>query len=108
MRPSAFAPLVPQWYCPPSLDMRNPIVKRAARIIGSNVSELNGHSRDSRLVRARWAVMHVMRQGGKSLPQIGRDVGGRDHTTVMHGLKRADELLASDPEFAAFCRMIEP
>ncbi len=106
MKPAAFAPLGPEWYCPPSLDMRNPIVKRAARIIGCTMPQLKGPSRDGRLVRARWAVMYAMRQRGKSLPQIGRDLGGRDHTTVIHGLKRAEELLTTDEDFAAFCRAI--
>jgi chromosomal replication initiator protein len=33
----------------------------------------------------------------RSLPDIGRRFGGRDHTTVMHAVKRIDQLRAEDP-----------
>ena len=36
----------------------------------------------------------------KSLPEIGRKFGGKDHTTVMHAVKRIDELCNKDSEFA--------
>jgi chromosomal replication initiator protein len=32
----------------------------------------------------------------RSLPEIGRKFGGRDHTTVMHAVKRIDELRQND------------
>jgi chromosomal replication initiator protein len=36
----------------------------------------------------------------RSLPEIGRRFGGRDHTTVMHGVRRIDELMAADSQLA--------
>jgi chromosomal replication initiator protein len=33
----------------------------------------------------------------RSLPEIGRKFGGRDHTTVMHAIRKIDELRAIDP-----------
>ena len=36
----------------------------------------------------------------RSLPEIGRKFGGRDHTTVMHAVKKVEELKTSDPGFA--------
>jgi chromosomal replication initiator protein len=36
----------------------------------------------------------------RSLPEIGRKFGGRDHTTVMHAVKRIDQLRATDASFA--------
>jgi chromosomal replication initiator protein len=36
----------------------------------------------------------------RSLPEIGRSFGGRDHTTVMHGVKRIEELRAKDNQIA--------
>ena len=36
----------------------------------------------------------------RSLPEIGRRFGGRDHTTVMHGVRRIEELRAQDGQIA--------
>ena len=36
----------------------------------------------------------------RSLPEIGRHFGGRDHTTVMHGVRRIEELRVSDGQIA--------
>jgi chromosomal replication initiator protein len=36
----------------------------------------------------------------RSLPEIGRKFGNRDHTTVMHAVSRVGELMARDPGFA--------
>jgi chromosomal replication initiator protein len=36
----------------------------------------------------------------RSLPEIGRKFGGRDHTTVMHAVKKVEELVAGDAAFA--------
>ena len=37
----------------------------------------------------------------RSLPDIGRRFGGRDHTTVLHAVRRIEELKAGDPALAA-------
>lgn len=37
----------------------------------------------------------------RSLPQIGHRFGGRDHTTIMHGVKRAPAVLAARPDLLA-------
>jgi chromosomal replication initiator protein len=36
----------------------------------------------------------------RSLPEIGRKFGGRDHTTVMHAVRKVEELRVSDAGFA--------
>ena len=47
----------------------------------------------------------------RSLPDIGRRFGGRDHTTVIHGVRRIEELRAKDAQIAedvvALRRMLE-
>jgi chromosomal replication initiator protein len=42
----------------------------------------------------------------RSLPEIGRRFGGRDHTTVMHGVKRIEELRAQDGQIAEDLEML--
>jgi chromosomal replication initiator protein len=42
--------------------------------------------------------MYLARQmTGKSLKQIGEFFGGRDHTTVLHGCRKTESLIQSDP-----------
>jgi chromosomal replication initiator protein len=42
----------------------------------------------------------------KSLPDIGRRFGGRDHTTVIHAVKQIERLRASDSELDADIRLL--
>ena len=47
------------------------------------------------LVEPRWAgMLAASERTPYSLPRIGREFGGRDHTTVMYGLRKARQLLA--------------
>ena len=65
--------------------------------------ELLSQSRAARVAWPRQVAMYLAREHTQeSLPAIGRSFGGRNHTTVMHAVKRTTERLASDPEaFAA-------
>jgi chromosomal replication initiator protein len=42
----------------------------------------------------------------RSLPDIGRRFGGRDHTTVMHGVRRIEELRVADSQIADDLEML--
>ena len=42
----------------------------------------------------------------KSLPDIGRRFGGRDHTTVIHAVRQIEKLRACDPELDADIRLL--
>ena len=49
------------------------------------------------VARPRQIAMYLSKQlTSKSLPEIGRTFGGRDHTTVMHAVNRIDELSIED------------
>jgi chromosomal replication initiator protein len=49
------------------------------------------------VARPRQVAMYLAKQlTSRSLPEIGRKFGGRDHTTVMHAVRRIDELRQSD------------
>ena len=53
------------------------------------------------VARPRQVAMFLSKQlTSRSLPEIGRKFGNRDHTTVMHAIKKIDHLCVSDPGFA--------
>ncbi len=61
--------------------------------------ELLSSSRVARVTWPRQIAMYLAREHTKeSLPSIGRSFGRRNHTTVMHAIKRTAERLATDPE----------
>ncbi len=63
------------------------------------LSEMIGPRRVRNIARPRQVAMYLAKQlTTRSLPDIGRRFGGRDHTTVMHGVKRIEELRASDSQ----------
>ncbi|WP_374653090.1 helix-turn-helix domain-containing protein [Dongia sp.] len=79
----------------------DPMLDATAEVFGVHKILLAGVGRARRLAYPRFAFYLVARETlGLSLPAIGRAVS-RDHTTVMHGLVRAEELKARDADFAA-------
>jgi hypothetical protein len=82
-----------------------PTINAAADYFGISIEDLMGRSRQRHLVIARCAVSFVMRERDElSFPMIGRRLGGRDHTTIMHQIDRAREMIDEDIYFAAFIR----
>jgi chromosomal replication initiator protein len=60
-----------------------------------------GPKRVRTYARPRQVAMYLAKQlTSRSLPEIGRRFGGRDHTTVMHGVKRIEELRNKDSQIA--------
>ncbi len=58
--------------------------------------DLCGSSRKSKINLARQVAMYFLRQvGGFSLAEIGERVGGRDHSTIIHGVEKIQRLAAS-------------
>ena len=65
-----------------------------------DVTELFGSTRERRVAEARFIVFDLLRGEGYSLKKIGQ-LFGRNHTTVMSGLKRLEDLLATDKRYKA-------
>lgn len=60
-------------------------------------TQLKGAKRDAKLVRARQVCMYVFKtEGGLTYSEIGNLLGGRDHTTIMHGVEKIDNLLKTN------------
>ena len=66
-----------------------------------NVREMLSQRRSRYLVRPRQIAMYLTKNlTSKSLPDIGREFSGRDHTTVIHSVKTIDKLKARDEEIS--------
>lgn len=73
------------------------VVETVAQFYGVRWMELCGVCRTQGLVRARHVAIYLARElTGKSFPIIGRAMGGRDHSTTMHGHGRISEMLLED------------
>jgi chromosomal replication initiator protein len=63
------------------------------------MTDMTSKRRARAVARPRQVAMYLSKTLTKrSLPDIGRRFGGRDHTTVMHAVKRIQELCAEDPQ----------
>ncbi len=94
----ALQDLIPQTEheIPPQL-----IMEETARYFSLSTGDLVSKSRSRPLTQARHIAMYLMREcTGLSLVKIGEIFGGRDHTTVLHGIKKVeDEMRARDTTF---------
>jgi chromosomal replication initiator protein len=77
------------------------IQRQVADHYNIRLSEMIGPKRLRAFARPRQVAMYLCKQmTSRSLPEIGRRFGGRDHTTVMHGVKRIEELQMQDAQIA--------
>src|SRR5262249_54249260 len=64
---------------------------------GVSTDELVSSARSARVAWPRQVAMYLARElTGASLPSIGREFGGRDHTTVLHACRRASARISTD------------
>ncbi len=77
------------------------IMQIAADYFGIAVSDLVNRGRSAPIALQRQIVMYLIREEtGTSLPQIGLLLGGRDHTTVMHGIEKITADLGKDADLS--------
>jgi len=73
------------------------IKRRVCDHYALRMSDLTSQRRARAVARPRQVAMFLSKMlTSKSLPEIGRAFGGRDHTTVIHAVKRIEELRATD------------
>ena len=76
------------------------IQKRVSDYYNIRVAEMSSARRAQMVARPRQVAMYLAKQlTSRSLPEIGRKFGNRDHTTVMHAIKKVEQLSHSDPSF---------
>jgi len=73
------------------------IQRQTAEYFNIRLADLLSERRSRNIVRPRQIAMYLAKEMTRnSLPEIGRRFGGRDHTTVMHSIRKIDDLLVDD------------
>jgi chromosomal replication initiator protein len=77
------------------------IQRKCAEHFNIKLADMQSPRRARQVARPRQVAMYLAKQlTTRSLPEIGRKFGGRDHTTVMHAVKKVEELCAADAGFS--------
>ncbi|MFA3919174.1 chromosomal replication initiator protein DnaA [Ruegeria hyattellae] len=83
------------------------IQRKVSDYYNIRLSDIIGPKRLRSYARPRQIAMYLCKQlTSRSLPEIGRRFGGRDHTTVMHGVRRIEELKLTDGQIAEDVEML--
>jgi len=77
------------------------ILEKTAQYYEISLSDILGVKRDKDIVLPRQIAMYIMREDlHLSYPKIAMNLGGKDHTTIMHGTKKIEKMYKSDSDFA--------
>ena len=77
---------------------RDDVIGAVLRHFAIERAQLSGRSRTKDIVLPRQLAMYLLRtETDASLLDIGNELGGRDHTTVLHGIRQIEQALATDP-----------
>lgn len=77
------------------------IQEEVGQFYGVTVREINSTKRTQNFVMARQVAMYLVRElTDNSLPKIGKEFGGRDHSTVLHAYRKIVKMLKQDDKLA--------
>jgi chromosomal replication initiator protein len=79
----------------------NLIKKTVADFYGLRIEDLSAKTRTQEIALARQVSMYLARElTSTSLPRIGENFGGRDHSTVLHAYDKIKDLVKNEPEIS--------
>jgi len=77
------------------------IQRKVAEHYNLRMPDMHSARRARNVARPRQVAMYLSKQlTSRSLPEIGRKFGGRDHTTVMHAVRKIEELMEDDAQIS--------
>ncbi len=77
------------------------IQRKVAEHYNLRITDMHSARRARQVARPRQVAMYLSKiLTARSLPEIGRKFGGRDHTTVMHAIRKVEELMGDDAQIA--------
>ena len=75
------------------------VLEKVSKYYNVTPDDITGRSRNQQVMRPRQVCMYLAREDTlASLPQIGKTLGNRDHTTVLHGYEKISTLIEEDPK----------
>ena len=84
------------------------IIQAVARLHNIRSADITGTKRTRTLTRPRQIAMFLARaHTDLSFPELGREFGGRDHSTIQHGYRKVERELVDDADLAYKVRLIE-
>ncbi len=77
------------------------VIRAVSSYYGLRPAQLKAKNNSRPIAQPRQVAMYVCKQvTGLSLPQIGKDFGGKHHTTVLHSVRKIEALRKKDPEIS--------
>lgn len=96
----------PAPYAMHSIKSARALIRLAAELTHRTPAEIIGKGKHRPVVHIRWAIINALRKQGKSLPEIGRVMGNRDHTTILHALVQTADRRKVDDHLDALCNVL--
>ena len=78
------------------------VIRAVSTYFGLKPAQLKSRNNSRLIAQPRQIAMYIAKQiTHQSLPQLGKDFGGKHHTTVLHSIRKIEGLKKSDPEISA-------
>lgn len=82
-------------------------MEAACRIFGCTMGQIIGPCRKRELFLARAAIVYVAREQGRTFGMIGRQMGGRDHKTIINAYQQAQNWASRDQLYRARLSLLQ-